>query len=115
MAIILSGDATVPQPVDLLEELIQIQSENTSISGSLQRSKINQKKQVTMQYDMLSPADYQNLISKFTTGSGLYYSNNQSNYSGGIFAFSGLPYFSESSYVPGASLYRPFQVKIREL
>lgn len=98
-----------------MEELVQIQSENVSISGGLQRSKIGQKKQATMQYAYLSPADYQNLINKFTTGSGLYYSNNASNYAGGVFAFSGLPYFSEASYVPGASLYRPFQVRIREL
>lgn len=115
MPISISGDATVPQPVDLLEELLQIQSENISISGAVQRSKIAQKKQATMQYAYLSPTDYQNLIAKFTSGSGVFYSNSQSNYAGGVFAFSGLPYFTEASYVPGASLYRPFQVKIREL
>lgn len=115
MAISINGDSTVPQPSELLEELIQIQSENVSISGGLQRSKIGQKKQVTMRYEEVPPADYQSLISKYTTGSGLYYSNPSANYAGGVFAFSGLPYFSEFPYVPGASLYRPFDVRIREI
>lgn len=115
MGIQINSDSTIPQPSDLLEELLQIQSENQSIAGGLQRNRLGQKKQATLQYSYLSPTQYQALISKFTTGSGIFYYNDQSNYTGGIFTFSGLPYFSESSYVQGASLYRPFQVRIREL
>lgn len=110
----INSDATVPQPTTLLEELLQIQSENESIAGNQQRNRIGQKKQATLSYDMLSVSQYQNLISKFTTGSGVVYYNDLSNYAGGIFTFSGLPFFQESEYVPGASLYRGFQVRIRE-
>lgn len=110
----INGDASVPQPTILLEELVQIQSENTSIGGNLQRNKITQKKQATMTYQDLSTTQYQNLISKFTTGSGVSYYNDLSAYAGGLFTFSGLPFFTEAEYVPGASLYRPFVVRIRE-
>lgn len=114
MSISINGDSTVPQPTILTEELTQIQSENYSIAGAVQRNRIGQKKQATLEYDLLSPSQYQSLISKFTTGSGIYYSNDASNYSGGTLTFSGLPFFNEPAYVPGASLYRGFQVKIRE-
>lgn len=114
MGVQINSDSTVPQPTTLKEELVQIQSENMSISGSVQRNRVGQKKQSTMTYEDLSPSQYQSLISKFTTGSGVVYYNDQSNYAGGIFTFSGLPYFEEAEYVPGASLYRPFTVRIRE-
>ncbi len=114
MTVWLSGNSNVPQPQTLMEELVQIQSENMSINGSMQRNKIGQKKQATLSYDMLSPSDYQTLITQFTTGSGLYYLNDLSNYTGGTFAFSGLAYFTEGQYVAGSSLYRPFSVRIRE-
>lgn len=114
MGVSISGDSTIPQPSQLLEELLQIQGDNTSINGALQRNRLGQKKQATLTYTYLTPAQYQALIAKFTTGSGVYYSNDASDYAGGIFAFSGLPFFSESPYVQGASLYRPLQVRIRE-
>lgn len=114
MGVSISGNSGIPQPTILTEELVQIQAENFSISGAVQRNRIGQKKQATMQYDWLQPSDYQTLIAAFTTGSGIFYRNDQSNYSGGIFTFSGLPYFDESEYIPGASLYRQFKVRIRE-
>lgn len=114
MSIQINGDSSIPQPSTLLEELIQIQADNTSIAGNLQRNRIGQKKQATLTYQSLSPSNYQSLISKLTTGSGIIYYNDQSAYSGGILTFSGLPYFSEAEYVPGASLYRGFTVRIRE-
>jgi hypothetical protein len=114
MSIQLNGDSTVPQPSFLLEELVQIQSDNMSINGGMQRNRINQKKQATLTYQQLSPAQYQSLIAKVTTGSGISYYNDQSNYAGGIFTFSGLPYFNEAEYVQGASLYRDFKVRLRE-
>lgn len=102
------------QPSDLLEELVQIQSENTSLAGAMQRNRVGQKKQSTMVFSAVSPATYQTLIANFTTGSGVYYYNDQSNYAGNIFTISGLPFFQESSYVQGGSLNRDFQVRIRE-
>ena len=113
--ITINGDAATPQPILLLEELIQVQSDNISIMGGLQRSKINQKKQATLNFDALSVSDYQNLISKFTTGSGLSYLNTLSDYAGGQLSFNGLPFFNEAPYEPGASLYRPFVVRIKEI
>lgn len=117
----INNDSSVPQPMELLEEYLQPQTDNESINKSLQRNRIVQgladprgKRQATLNYTMMAPSDYQNLLGKFTTGSGVYYSNNLSNKPGGIFAFSGLPYFNESPYLPGASLYAPFSVRIRE-
>lgn len=114
MSISINRNSSVPQPTILLEELVQIQAENYAISGAVQRNRIGQKKQATMEYDWLSPSDYQTLIAAFTTGSGIFYNNNASDYAGGIFTFSGLPFFEEDSYIPGASLYRKFKVRIRE-
>lgn len=115
MTIKINGDGTVPQPTTLLEELLQIQGENMSILGGVQRNRFGQKKQATLSYSYLSPSQYQALMSAFTSGSGISYFNDASNYAGGVMTFSGLPYFTESPYVQGTSLYREFQVKIREL
>lgn len=103
------------QPSVLTESLIQIQTDQTSINGSMTRNRINQKKQADLTFAILQPSDYQSLISNFTTGSGVYYNNTASDYSGGTLAFSGLPTFQESQYVQGGSLYRAFQVTIREI
>lgn len=113
--IYINGVATTAQPSSVIESLIQIQSENTSINGSMQRNKIGQKKNVDLQYPIVSPTDYQTLISYFTTGSGVTYLNDQSNYAGGTLTFTGLPFFSESEYMQGSSLYRAFKVTIREI
>lgn len=114
MSVRINGDSSIPQPSNLAERLVQIQSENESIGGSVQRNRIGQKKEAILSYEMLSPTEYQALIAKVTTGSGVGYVNDQSNYAGGVFSFSGLPYFQEDEYVPGASLNRPFVVRIRE-
>lgn len=112
MSIYINNSILSNQPSSLLEELLQIQSDNEAINGGLQRNKSGQKKQSTMQFTNLSPSDYQTLVNYFTTGSGVIYYNDQSSY--GIFTFSGLPYFDEAQYVKGASLYRPLRVRIRE-
>lgn len=114
MSVSINGNSNIPQPQTLREEYIQIQSENTAIAGGLQRNRIGQKKQATMTYEMISSSDYQTLLSAFTTGSGVGYNNNLSNKPGGIFTFSGLPYFNEYDYVKGGSLYTGLQVRIRE-
>jgi hypothetical protein len=108
----INNNALLVQPTGLGESLIQIQTDQMSINGSLTRNRINQKKQADMNFTIMSPADYQTTVNYFTTGSGVYYSNDQSSY--GTFTFSGLPSFSESQYVPGASLFRPLTVTIRE-
>lgn len=104
----------VPQPTVLTERLVQVQSENYSINGSLQRNRIGQKKEAALEYTYLTPSGYQQLIGYVTTGSGFSYSNDASNYTGGLFTFSGLPFFEESDYVRGGSLYRKLKVRIRE-
>ena len=111
----INGDPNTPQPSTLLEEILQIQTDNTAIDGSMQRNKINQKLQATLTYEMISPAGYQSLVNYYTSGSGVNYYNNQSDYAGGVFSFAGLPTFTESEYVTGSSLYRAFQVKIRQV
>lgn len=116
MAISINGDSTVPQPQTLLELPVQIQSENTSIAGSVQRNRIGQKKQATLTYEDIAAADYRKLMTYFTTGSGVIYYNDQSaEAANGIYTFSGLPYFDGGEYVPGASLLKTtFTVRIRE-
>lgn len=115
MTVSINNSSLNNQPSVLKEYLIQIQTDQMSINGGMTRNRIGQKKAVEMTFPILSPADYQTVIAYFTTGSGVYYSNNASDYSGSTFAFSGLPLFNESEYVQGGSLYRQFQVSIREI
>lgn len=115
MTVSINNSALNNQPATLKESLLQIQTDQISLNGSMTRNRIGQKKIAEMQFTIISPADYQGLIANFTTGSGVYYSNNASDYAGSVFSFSGLPTFSESEYVQGGSLYRAFQVTIREI
>lgn len=101
------------QPTTLIEKKLQIQTDQVAIDGSMTRNRVGEKKQSEMQFTIMSPSDYQTVVNNFTTGSGVYYSNDQSSY--GTFAFSGLPLFDEDAYVPGSSLYRPLSVTIREI
>jgi len=103
------------QPSNLTEEYLQLQTDQEAIDGSMNRNKYGQKKQATMDFPIVQPSDYQTLLSNFSTGSGVYYYNNASNYAGGTLAMSGLPSFSETPYVQGSSLYRAFHVVIREI
>lgn len=113
--IYINGTALPVQPSVLTEELLQMQTDQESIDGSMTRHKINQKKRSTMEFPIVQPSDYQTLLSSFVTGSGIYYYNDQSNYTGSVLAMSGLPSFTEQAYVPGSSLFRPFSVVIREI
>jgi hypothetical protein len=113
--IYINGNALNIQPTILLEELLQIQTDQVSINGSMTRNRIGMKKRSTMEFTIMSPSDYQTLIGYFSTGSGIYYSNDTSSYTGGVLSFSGLPNFEEGEYVPGSTLYRPLKVVIREI
>lgn len=115
MSIYINGNLLGTQPSTLTEELLQLQTDQEAIDGTQRRNKYGQKKKAIMEFSYLAPSDYQTLLGRFSTGSGVIYYNDASNYTGGICTFSGLPTFSESSYVPGASLYRPFTVSIREI
>ena len=114
MAISINNNALPTQPTMVKEEYLQIQSEQIAIDGSMSRNKIGQKRQVTFDIPFMSPSDYQTALAYFTTGSGVYYSNDKSNYTGGVFAFSGLPFFTENEYVQGGTLFRSLNVRIRE-
>lgn len=109
----INNSALPVQPTVLIEKNVQIQTDQTSINGSMTRNRIGQKKSVYMGFAIMSPNDYQTTVNYFTTGSGIYYSNDQSSY--GTYTFSGLPLYDEDEYVPGASLFRPLQVTIREV
>lgn len=113
MAVSVNGSALPVQPTTLNESYIQIQTDQTSINGGMTRNRVGQKKQADMEFTIMQPSNYQTIINQFTTGSGVYYSNDQSSW--GTFTFSGLPSFSESAYVPGTTLYRPLVVNIREV
>jgi hypothetical protein len=114
MSISINNTLLNNQPSFLREYLLQIQTDQTSLNGSMTRNRIGQKKVSEMTFSIMSPADYQVLINYFTTGSGVYYYNDATDY-GSVFAFSGLPTFQENPYTQGSSLYRDFQVTIREI
>lgn len=114
MSISINNNALPTQPTMVMEEYLQIQSEQIALDGSMSRNKIGQKRQATIEIPYMSPVDYQTALAYFITGSGVYYSNNTSNYAGGTFAFSGLPFFSESEYVQGGTLFRTLKVRVRE-
>lgn len=114
MSIYINNQALPVQPSVLKEELLQIQTDQFAIDGSMSRNRIGQKKQSYMLFPIVQPSDYQSLLSNFTTGSGVYYYNDQSDYTGNVLSMSGLPTFTESEYVQGGSLFRAFEVTIRE-
>lgn len=113
MSVSINNNPLNVQPSLLNEYYEQIQTDQMSILGNMARNKLSQKKHADMEFTIMSPSDYQTVINYFITGSGIYYSNDQSSY--GTFTFSGLPLFSEQPYVQGASLYRPLKVSIREI
>ena len=115
MSVAINNNALPTQPTMVKEEYIQIQSEQMALDGSMTRNKLGQKRQASISIPYMSPSDYQTALAYFTTGSGVYYSNDKSNYTGGVFAFSGLPFFSESEYVQGGTLFRALDIRIREI
>jgi hypothetical protein len=106
---------TVLQPTMLTEEYLQIQTDQTAVDGSMQRNRMGQKKQATLQWTMMTSSDYQVVTALFSTGSGISYYNDQSNKPGGVFTFSGLPSYVDSQYTQGGSLLTNLQLKIREI
>ena len=115
MSVYINGTVLNNQPSILKENLIQIQTDQMSINGGMTRNRIGQKKQSDLTFAILQPSDYQVLVAAFTSGATVAYLNDQSDYSGSTFSFIGLPTFQESEYVQGGSLYRAFQVTIREI
>lgn len=115
MSILINGTVLGTQPSTLTEEFLNLQTDQEAIDGTTRRNKYGQKRRATLSFSIMQPSDYQNLISQFSTGSGVLYSNTASNYAGGILTFSGLPTFTESPYVQGSSLYRNFDVVIKEI
>ena len=64
------NNQTVVQPSMLTEKPLQIQTDTFSIAGGMQRNRIGQKKMALLEWDDISPAQYQTLYNIFTTGSG---------------------------------------------
>lgn len=111
------NDTTILSPSVLREEIIQIQTEQYSVDGTVSRNKTGQKWQATAVWENISPADYRTIRDLFITGSGVYYYNDASaENSSGILAFSGMPFMSPlGDYVPGSSLNKTIQARIREI
>lgn len=105
--------ASIRQPSRVREYKEHIQSEKTSVDGSMQRNRLGFKYVAELTWDRLPVADFGSLESKFTTGSGIYYRNPSSKY--GVLAYSGLPFTDESEYERGESLLSTYKVRIREI
>ena len=110
------NNIAIAQPMSnggVKEELLQIMHQRMLIDGSLVRRFFGIKKQCTLTWDSLNPADYQQLIDLFTNGNEITYNNPNSSY--GTFTFTGFPIHSEDVYLPGATLLRKLTVKIQEV
>ena len=112
---VLLNNQSIVQPSMLTEKPLQIQTDTFSIAGKMQRNRIGQKKMALLEWDDISPEQYQALYNIFTTGSGFSYYNNQSKFAGGVLTFSGMADFDDSEYVPGSSLYSKIKATIREI
>lgn len=112
--ITINSDANTPQPTKVTEELVQIQTDQIAINGTMTRNRMGQKDQATCEWDWLTPSQYQLLIGYFTSGNTVTYTNTQSDYSGGTLTFSGFPVIKEGEYIQGGSLYRKISVVIRQ-
>lgn len=106
---------TIKQPSSLAESDIQIQTDNESIDGSLQRNRLGQKKSVSMSWQYLTPAEFQTLVGYFSSGNEVIYNNTESNRSGGSYGFTGLPNYKEGEYLRGGSKLVTLDVTIREV
>lgn len=113
MTVYINGDGTIPQPTLLLEDYVQIQTDNYALDGGGQRNRLGQKKFVNAEWRMLTPAEYLALTSKFTTGSGVTWFNDQSKF--GTFQFDGLPTYEGGEYEVGATMLSPVKASIREI
>ncbi|QNK82602.1 hypothetical protein [Nakamurella sp. PAMC28650] len=108
---------TIAQPKSdgVKEELLQIYHDRMRVNGSLQRNFFGVKKQVTLSWPPLAPADFQVLIAMFTSGATVSYSNSNSAYAGGSMNFVGLPLHAEDAYLPGSSILRTLTVTLRQV
>lgn len=112
----------IKQPTTLKEYKEQSQTEQYAIDNGVQRNRVftpgnptGAKAWAEMMWDKILPADYQQLYTFFSTGSGVYYSNPSSGKFGTL-TFSGLPFIEDPDpYVAGESMLSTFKVRIREL
>ena len=118
---ILLNNVLVKQPTTARDYRINIQTENTSLDGSMQRNRvissnnpIGYKYAVDLQWNDLSVSDFQTILSIITLGSGITYSNPNSKY--GSLTYSGLPFVTEPNpYQAGDSLLSTLQLSIRQI
>lgn len=110
----INSNNSTPQPTTLKEEYVQIQTDQIAINGAMQRTYYGEKQQATLQWDWLSPTDYQTLLGFFRGGGTVTYSNTSSDVSSGVFSFTGLPIFTEAEYIQGGTLYRKISAVIRQ-
>jgi len=115
MAIVINGDGTIKQPTDVNENPDQIQTDQMSIAGNMQRNRLGKKNRVVLTWPYLKPAEYQALIALFETGAAVTYSNNNSNRAGGTLAFTGLPDYDQGNFYRGQTYLVPLTVTIREV
>lgn len=105
----------IKQPTDVNENPEQIQTDQMSINGSLQRNRLGKKNRAVLSWPHLQPAEYQALIALFESGAAVAYSNTSSNRPGGTLAFTGLATYEQGNYYRGQTLLVPLTVTIREV
>lgn len=111
----INGNSNIKQPTDVNEEPEQIQTDQMSVDGSMQRNRLGKKRRVVLKWNHLKPAEFQQLMTYFESGAAITYSNDQSNVAGGVLAFTGLPTFDQGNYYRGTTLMVPLSVTIREV
>ncbi len=112
--IYINGVSVVRQPDynGVNENPEQIQTDQYSIDGSMQRDNMGKKNRVTLKWSQLPLAVYQTLIAAFDAGV-VTYKNTSSNVAGGVLEFDGLATYEQQEFT-GPTLNVPFEVTIRE-
>lgn len=111
MAIQLNSTTLSPQPNALTENTIQIQTDATSINGTMHRYWNNSKKQVEMTFSLLTTAEWTTLSGYVANQANtVIYNNTDTGYT-----FTGFGTITADGFIRGASFRRDVKVTIQEV
>lgn len=100
-------------PSNYDDDLVTIKTDNFSIDGSMERHQFPSKKEVKMDFPMVTPSQVKFFRDIFESPSTVQFYNDQSNH--GILTFEGIMTTCQSSeYERGGSLMVSLKITIRE-
>lgn len=111
MAIQLNSITLSPQPNGLTENTVQVQTDARSINGTMHRYWNNSKKQVEMQFSLLTTAEWTTLSGYVANqANAVVYNNTVTGYT-----FTGFGAITADGFIHGASFRRDVKVTIQEV